>query len=727
MKKAETGCSEKTLLEQFNKLKQENELLEKKILDLSRSQKVNQVLFRITNALNTAFDLNQLYDLIHLALSKIINVPSFYIALYDKIRQTIDFPYHSDTQKDPVKLAQNLKCFESLIRDIVTSGRSLMLTKDDFSQKFQHPGKPLSFPLPEIWIGIPLKVRNEAIGVMVAQSYTDPNQYEKTDINLLHSVSNHIAIAIERKKTEDTLRESEERLTMALEATSEGIWDWHIEQNEIYIDPRMYHVFGYPADAFPNTYEHWAQKIHPEDIENLQSRIWNHVKGKIEPFISEFRAKTHSGKWIWILCRGNVVEKNSSNRSLRMMGTYSDITAQKQTLQALEESEERFRTLQEASFGGIGIHEKGMILDANQGLSTLTGYSHDELLGMNGLMLIDESTREMVLEKIVSGYEKPYDAIGIRKDGSTYPLEIQGKEIPYHGRTVRVTEFRDITERKKAEKAIRESEEKLIQLQKMEAIGTLAGGVAHDFNNLLGGILGNASLLKMYLPMDSPSYKKAVTIEKIVHRGANLARQLLGFARGGKYQVIPINMNSLIQDTLEMFGRTCKDNQIHTHFQKNIWIIEGDRTQLEQVILNLLINAADAMPDGGEIYLDTHNTIISDTAAKQDPGIPGNYISITIRDTGSGMDKKTKSKIFDPFFTTKEQGKGTGLGLSSAYGIIKNHNGHIAVTSEPNQGSIFMVFLPASDKKIDKTAKTDYQLKVSQETLFPVDDNDFRR
>ncbi|MBA4366540.1 MAG: hypothetical protein C0403_02760 [Desulfobacterium sp.] len=706
----EKNHSENTLLEQYIQLKQKNELLEKKILDLSQSQKVNQFLFRITNALSTAFDLNQLYDMIHQALSKNINVPCFYIALYDKDRNSVDFPYHSTTQEDADEKAANLEQTELLIKNIVKTGRSLMLTRKDFSQKFQHEGQHLSFRPPEIWIGIPLKVHNEVIGVMAAQSFTDPNQYDKTDINLLHAVSHHIAIAIERKKTEDSMRESEER----------------------------------------------------------------------------------------------------------------------------------FRTLQEASFGGIGIHEKGVILDANQGLARLTGYPHNELIGMNGLLLIDESARDMVMEKIVSGYEKPYDAVGIRKDGSTYPLEIQGKGIPYHGRSVRVTEFRDITERKKAEEALRESEERyrilsdvtlegiifhenaiaidinnsfakmfgyehheiigknyvdllvspefretvyqniasraelpfeikmiqkngsvfpveiearnveyknrsiraasirdiserkrtedhLIQLQKMEAVGTLAGGVAHDFNNLLGGILGNAALLKMYLPIDSPAHKKALTIEKIVHRGANLARQLLGFARGGKYQVVPILLNSLIQDTLEMFGRTCKNIQIHTHLQKELWTVEGDRTQLEQVVLNLLINSNDAMPEGGDIFIDTRNTHVSEIEAKKHLGVPGDFVSITVRDTGSGMDKETKSKIFDPFFTTKEQGKGTGLGLSSAYGIIKNHNGQIDVYSEPNKGTIFKIFLPASTKKMDQTEKTDYQLKKGNETILLIDDEyDFR-
>ncbi|MBW1897786.1 MAG: PAS domain S-box protein, partial [Deltaproteobacteria bacterium] len=636
----------------------EKERLLEEIADLSRAKKINEVLFRISNSVTTSSDLNQLYSSIHRSLSKIVNVSSFYIAMYNKETDSFIFPFYTnDEDSDPIEL-DDLDNYTPVISDILKTGRSLMLTKKDFFKRFQKSDQESSFRLPEIWIGIPLKIQNEVIGVMASLSYTNPNQYDKIDINVLHSVSNQAAIAIERKKAEESLRASEKSLTMALEATSDSIWDWRLDKKNLYIDPRLFKVIGYETNEFLNIYDQWAQHVNPDDLEPVRDRIIEHLKGKTDKFESEFRVKTKNGSWVWILCRGKVVQKSSKNKAERMIGTYTDITNQKNTINALEESEERFRTLLKASFGGIGIHEKGMMLDANQGLAELTGYNHDELIGMNGLLLIDEKWRDMVMEKIVAGYEKPYDAVGLRKDGSTYPIEIQGKAIPYNGRMVRVTEFRDITERKKAEEALKESderhrilsevtlegiifhekgvaidindsfarmfdyehseiignnfveklvapehkkkvyqniesrgelpfeimmakkdgtifpveiearnieyrkkflrvasvrdlsdrkrtEERLIQLQKMEAIGTLAGGVAHDFNNLLGGILGNVGLLKINIPVENPSFKKILTIEKIVQRGANLARQLLGFARGGKYQVMPINLNLL--------------------------------------------------------------------------------------------------------------------------------------------------------------------------------------
>jgi len=283
----------------------------------------------------------------------------------------------------------------------------------------------------------------------------------------------------------------------------------------------------------------------------------------------------------------------------------------------------------------------------------------------------------------------------------------------------------EIEERKRAEEQRKDLEGKLEQAQKMKALGTLAGGIAHDFNNLLMGIQGNASLMLMDIDSSHQHFEKIKNTEQYVMRGAELTRQLLGFARGGKYQVTLTDLNKLIQKSSEMFGRTKKEIIIYTNYQDDIWSVNVDRGQIEQVLLNLFVNAWQAMPGGGNLNILTENVSL-DTEQKNEDGIkPGRYVKVSITDTGIGMDQETQKKIFDPFFTTKEMSRGTGLGLASAYGILKNHDGFIEVSSEAGKGSTFSVYLPASHDKIVALQEPSHHKTLNgTETILLVDDED---
>ncbi|MBN2515459.1 MAG: response regulator [Deltaproteobacteria bacterium] len=283
----------------------------------------------------------------------------------------------------------------------------------------------------------------------------------------------------------------------------------------------------------------------------------------------------------------------------------------------------------------------------------------------------------------------------------------------------------EIEERKRAEEQRKELEGKLEQAQKMKALGTLAGGIAHDFNNLLMGIQGNASLILMDIDSSHPHFEKIKNTEQYVMRGAELTRQLLGFARGGKYEVKSTDLNKLIQKSSEMFGRTKKEITIYTNYQDDIWSVNVDRGQIEQVLLNLFVNAWQAMPGGGNLNILTENVSL-DTEQMNEDGIkPGRYVKVSVTDTGIGMDVETQKKIFDPFFTTKEMSRGTGLGLASAYGIIKNHDGFIEVSSEAGKGSTFSLYLPASHDEIVALQEPSYHKALKgTETILLIDDEE---
>ena len=280
----------------------------------------------------------------------------------------------------------------------------------------------------------------------------------------------------------------------------------------------------------------------------------------------------------------------------------------------------------------------------------------------------------------------------------------------------------DISERKQAEEENLVLQKRLQWAEKMEAIGTLAGGIAHDFNNLLAGIQGHVSMAIMKLDPANPTCDRLRQIEAQVQSGVHLTRQLLGFARGGRYEVKATDMNEVIEKTHSMFGRTRKDISIHHKKGEDLWSVEVERGQMEQVFLNLYVNAWQAMPGGGDIYLETENVVLHGERTLPFSVKPGKYVKTTVTDTGSGMNEQTRLRVFEPFFTTKEMGRGIGLGLATVYGIIKGHRGMINVYSEPGRGTTFTIYLPASDKAVVKERQAPLTITRGTETILLVED-----
>lgn len=385
--------------------------------------------------------------------------------------------------------------------------------------------------------------------------------------------------------------------------------------------------------------------------------------------------------------------KQRLNSTAKLIGSMVET---KQVMEALQESEVRFKALHNASFGGITIHDRGLILECNQGLSDITGFRHEELIGMDGLLLIAEKSREAVRDKIRSGYEKPYEAFGVRKNGEEYPVRLEARNIPYKGKTVRAVEFRDITEQKQVEKERGKLQEQLIHAQKMESVGRLAGGVAHDFNNMLGVIIGRTEMVMEKLDPAQPLFDDLEEIRKAAERSADLTRQLLTFARKQTISPKVIDLNETVEGVLRMLRRLIGEDILLNWLPgKHLGPVKMDPSQIDQILANLCVNARDAVKGVGKITIETGAAEFDkDYCAEHAGFLPGEYVLLAVSDTGCGMAEETVRHVFEPFFTTKEVGKGTGLGLATVYGAVKQNNGFIHVYSEPGRGTIFRIYLP---------------------------------
>jgi PAS domain S-box-containing protein len=381
------------------------------------------------------------------------------------------------------------------------------------------------------------------------------------------------------------------------------------------------------------------------------------------------------------------------------------ITKRRQIEKALKDSEEQYRNLFETAMVGLyrSRIDDGQILFANQAFAEIMGYDSPDQFYESFKTTehyADLDRRKELLRLLrENGRVDGFEIMSIRPDGTHTEIAVSAIIYPERGYIEGC--IIDMTEKKQAAREKERLQAKLQQAQKMEAIGTLAGGIAHDFNNLLMGIQGRTSLILADIDSDHPHFEHLTEIENYVGSAAELTRQLLGFARGGKYQVLPTDLNELVEKTSGMFGRTKKEITIERSYTENLWTVEVDRSQIEQVLLNIYVNAWQAMPRGGTLYIQTANVHLDEKFVKPYNMGAGDYVSVAMKDTGVGMDADTIKMVFDPFFTTKEKERGTGLGLASAYGIIKNHDGIITANSEIGQGATFHIYLPASEGQAD--------------------------
>ncbi len=564
----------------------------------------------------------------------------------------------------------------------------------------------------------------------------------------------------EQKRAQEAIRKSEEKYRAIFETTGAGTVIIEDDLTISLVNSEFARLSGYTREEVEGK-KRWVEFFLPDDLEKLKE--YHHLRTinpDWAPRSYESRFLTKAGRVLEVLVTVGMIPGTPKS-----VGSFLDITLLKRaegairrlanenaiiaeisriigsTLnieevyerfaqevrkliqraeEALRASEEKYRTLVENATEAIFVVQDEKIRFPNRKTLSLSGYSAEELSQIPITRLIHPDDREAVMQRYRTRIQDEEMASiqsyrCLNKAGKEVWVQFNSVPISWEGRPATLNFLRDVTREKKLEAQFQTA-------QKMEAIGTLAGGIAHDFNNLLMGIQGYISLILFDLDPDHPHHEYLRKIEEQVKNGAHLAGQLLAFARKGKYEVKLLDLNSIIQHTSSMFERTKKEIKIFRRYGEDIWPLEGDQAQIEQVLLNLYVNAWQAMPEGGNLFLETKNVTLGPDYIKPFAVQLGNYVCISVTDTGVGMDKKTQKRIFEPFFTTKEMGRGTGLGLASVYGIVKNHGGFINVYSEVGRGTTFKVYLPASGKAIQEEQKPSGEIPKGKGTILLVDD-----
>lgn len=530
----------------------------------------------------------------------------------------------------------------------------------------------------------------------------------------------------ERKKAEEKRREHENLYHKALETTSDGV---SIIQDGkyVYFNARFLDTLGIPEDHRIDG-EELGRLLHPDDRGRIRHYYEKRMRGEPTPGRHELRVikPDHSIMYLQVTSADIVYQGKPA-----LLSFMQDVTQRKKAEETLRESEKRFRMIVE------NVHEVICTTDMNLKITymspscyPLSGYTPEELstLSMEKFMTpetLAETVRVVTqeIERELNGKNtgkytsRTIEQEIIRKDGSTFWLEGTGSFIrDEQGKATGILlAGRDITERKKAEAERKRLEDQLTQAQKMEVIGRLAGGVAHDFNNMLSVILGYVDLAKLRLAKQHPVLNDIAEIEKAALRSRDITTQLLAFSRKQIIEPRVIDLNGLIGHSQKAMIRLIgEDIRLKVIRPRGLWPVKVDPSQIEQILMNLAVNARDAMPGGGRLTIQTENRVLDKLYCASNPGfIPGEYVCLTVSDSGTGMDKETLKYIFEPFFTTKEVGKGTGLGLATIYGIVKQNEGFINVYSEPGQGASFSIYLPRAREEKEAPDEEEYEHKPS--------------
>src|SRR5258705_2508906 len=660
-----------------------------------RAECVQEAVYRISHTAHTADNLQELLHAIHEIVGELMPAKNFYVSLYDAEKDRIEFPYLVD-EIDLTCDVKPRKLRKGLTEYVLRTGQPLLATPEVY-ERLVAAGEAELIGAPSIdWLGVPLKVKDRAIGVVVTQTYSQGVRYGESERDILTFVSSQMAMAIERKRVEDAWREQSELLqrivdnipVMLVFLDEQGRLNWGNRE--------WTRTLGYDvADA--SARDIFAE-LYPDPRE--RQRVRDSIGAPVGQW-TDFRTRTRHGATL------DTIWANAPLTGGGWLAIGMDVTDRKR-------AEERYRSFIAQSSEGVSrlevdppvpiklteeeqvdrLYAGGRIAECNDAMARMYGFNEaSELLGtrLSDLHNVtDPTNREQIRAFIRAGYRV--------SDSETREHDREGRPRVFLNNVDGFVEDGQLGRVGGTQRHVNEQrrlEEQFRQSQKMEAVGQLAGGIAHDLHKLLTAILGNAQLLLRDLAPGDAMRGDVEEIRKASERAAGLTRQLLAYSRRQMLQPEILDLNVVVGEMDRMLRRLIGEHiALVAVPTPDLGRVRADPNQIEQVIVNLAVNARDAMPDGGKLTIETANADLDESYAKEHGAAPGAYTMLAVTDTGTGMDATVRAHLFEPFFTTKEVGKGTGLGLATVYGIVKQSGGHNSVCTEVGRGSSFKGYLP---------------------------------
>ncbi|MFN4016102.1 MAG: PAS domain S-box protein [Reyranella sp.] len=534
----------------------------------------------------------------------------------------------------------------------------------------------------------------------------------------------------QRKAAQDALAISELRFRTVAQLSADIVWDWELASNVIWQNEEGSARYFRPEDK-PDSPQSWMERIHPEDSERVLADLVAALRGGGDDWSAEYRLQRADGSYAQMVARAAVI-RNHLGKAVRIVGSAEDVTEQRELQERVRHSEENYRTLFQAAPYAIIVkdRETHRLIAVNDAAVKQYGWSREEMLEMkmSDLHAAEDLPAPAALQRSSSSTDTSLlnNIRHRRKDGTLIDVEMAVRLLEYDGRPATLAVISDVSERIRSEREHVAAEEQLRASQRLDVVGKLTGGVAHDFNNILMVILANVDAV---LDSDEVALETRRSIERIggaAERASQLTRQLLAFSRKQTLRPEKTNLNDLVVATGSLLRRTLGEHiEINSLLAEDLWETHTDRGQVEAAVINLCINARDAMPDGGRLFIRTRNvTLDEDYAALNPEARPGDYVALSVTDSGTGMTPEVLSRAFEPFFTTKEVGKGTGLGLSMVYGFVKQSKGHVAIYSEIGHGTVVTLYLPKANREKEKAVTREFQVPRGTERILVVEDEE---